>query len=60
MLAQVMTSPYKVVALPVNGTPSAPMSLAESFKQTGELYRIKTGSFSISGGIAGEKTYSRP
>lgn len=59
MLAQVLTSPFKVVALPVNGTPAVALSLAESFKQTGSLYRVSKGSFSISGGIAG-RTESYP
>jgi len=55
MLAQVLTSPFKVVALPVQGTPPVALSLAESFKQTGSLYRISKGEFSTLGGIGGRK-----
>jgi hypothetical protein len=53
MTAQVITSPFKVVSLPVTGTTPLSVSEGPGFKQTAQLYRIDKGSFTISGGIAG-------
>jgi hypothetical protein len=59
MVAQVITAPFKIVSLPVEGTVPVSISAGEAFRQTAQLYRIDKGSFTISGGIAGRsETYS--
>ena len=59
MVTQALTAPFKVVSAPVSGTPAVSISTGDSFKQTGQLYRIDKGSFTISGGFAGRsETYS--
>ena len=55
MVAQVITSPFKLVSIATNGAPAVQLSLDEGFRQSGTLYQIKSGSFSISGGVAGRK-----
>ena len=54
MVAQVITSPFKVVSLPVNGMPAISLSAADTFRQNAQLYRISSGSFTRSGGFAGQ------
>ena len=53
MVPQMITAPFKVVSLATAGTPPVSVSVADSFHQTAELYRISSGTFSISGGFAG-------
>ena len=50
---QMITSPFKLVSLPTNGTPPVQLSLDERFNQRAQLYRINSGSFTVSGGFAG-------
>jgi hypothetical protein len=50
---QMITSPFKLVSLPTNGTPPVELSLDERFNQRAQLYRVNNGSFSVSGGFAG-------
>jgi hypothetical protein len=58
MVGQMITSPFKLVALPVTGKPAVNLALDETFRQAGQLYRISNGSFLISGGFAGRtETY---
>lgn len=54
-VTQMITSPFKVISLATNGTPPVQISLDERFKQTSQLYRVKNGSFTMSGGIAGRR-----
>lgn len=59
MVPQVITAPFKIVSLPVEGSAPINISAGEAFRQTAQLYRIDKGSFTISGGIAGRaETYS--
>ncbi len=59
MVPQVITAPFKIVSLPVEGTTPLSISAGDAFRQTAQLYRIDKGSFTISGGIAGRsETYS--
>lgn len=59
MVTQALTAPFKVVSVPVSQTTAVSISTGNSFKQTGQLYRIDKGSFTISGGFAGRsETYS--
>jgi hypothetical protein len=50
---QMITTPFKVVSMPTNGTPPVQLSLDERFNQRAQLYRINNGSFTVSGGFAG-------
>jgi protease stability complex PrcB-like protein len=59
MVPQVITAPFKIVSMPVEGTVPVRISASDAFRQTAQLYRIDKGSFTISGGIAGRtETYS--
>ncbi len=59
MVPQVITSPFKIVSVPVGGTAPVSISAGDAFRQTAQLYRINNGSFTISGGFAGRsETYS--
>lgn len=59
MVPQVITAPFKIVSVRVEGTSPVRISASDAFRQTAQLYRIDQGSFTISGGIAGRsETYS--
>ena len=59
MVPQIITAPFKIVSLPVEGTAPLKLSASDAFRQSAQLYRIDKGSFTISGGIAGRsETYS--
>jgi PrcB C-terminal len=53
MVTQVITSPFVIVSLEVNGTPPLILSLDYAWRQRQQLYRIKSGSFQVGGGLAG-------
>ena len=58
MVPQVITAPFKIVSMQVEGTAPLKISAGDAFTQTAQLYRIDKGSFTISGGIAGRsETY---
>ena len=54
MTAQVITSPYKLVSIPVAGTTAVTLSVGPTFQQRAQLYRIGSGNFRVSGGFAGK------
>jgi hypothetical protein len=59
MVPQVITAPFRIVSVPVEGMMPVKISASDTFRQTAQLYRIDKGSFTISGGIAGRtETYS--
>jgi protease stability complex PrcB-like protein len=59
MVPQVITAPFKIVSVPVEGTTPVRISASDAFRPTAQLYRIDKGSFTISGGFAGRSdTYS--
>ena len=51
MVTQVITTPFKVVSVPTQ--PSLAVEADETWKQAMRTYHIKSGRFSMSGGIAG-------
>ena len=53
IVAQMITSPFKLVAMKTNDTPPVRLSLDERLAQRAQLYRTSNGSFTVSGGIAG-------
>src|ERR1043166_9641074 len=53
IVAQMITSPFKLVSMPANGTPPVQLSLDERFNQRSQLYRVSNGTFTVSGGFAG-------
>ena len=53
IVSQMITSPFKLVSMPTNGTPPVQLSLDERFNQRAQLYRLSSGSFTVSGGFAG-------
>jgi len=58
MLPQMITAPFKIVSVPIEGTAPISISTSDAFKQSAQLYRIDKGSFTISGGFAGRtETY---
>src|SRR5206468_1580535 len=58
MVTQMITSPFKVISLSISGTPPISLSLGETFQQPAQVYRISSGTFSLSGGLAGRsETY---
>ena len=59
MVSQMITAPFKIVSLAVEGGPAIKISAGDAFRQNAQLYRIDKGSFTISGGFAGRsETYS--
>src|SRR5690242_6025983 len=59
MVPDVITAPFKIVSMPVEGTAPLKISASDTFRPTAQFYRINKGSFTISGGIAGRsETYS--
>jgi hypothetical protein len=54
-VTQMITSPFKVISVATSGAPPIQISLDERFKETSQLYRINTGTFTISGGFAGRQ-----
>jgi len=53
MTAQVITSPFKLVSFSPEGSTAVELSVGETFQQRAQLYRISSGSFSLSGGFTG-------
>ncbi len=53
IVAQMVTSPFKLVSMSTNGNPPVQLSLDERFNQRAQVYRISNGVFSVSGGFAG-------
>ncbi len=59
MVPQMITAPFKIVSMSVEGTTPVKLSASDAFRRTAQLYRIDQGSFTISGGFAGRSdTYS--
>jgi hypothetical protein len=65
MVPQMITAPFKIVSLPVEGNVPLKIFLGDeikagdAFRQNAQLYRIDKGTFTISGGFAGRSdTYS--
>jgi hypothetical protein len=60
MVTQVITAPFKIVSLEVNGTPPIILSIGYAWRQKQQLYRIKSGTFSTGGGFAGTSEQFEP
>jgi protease stability complex PrcB-like protein len=54
MTAQVITTPFKVVSFAPNGSTAVELSVDETFRHRGELYRVGSGNFNLSGGFTGK------
>jgi hypothetical protein len=52
MVAQMITSPFMIVSLGVNGASPLILSLGDTWRQKQQLYRIKSGNFSMGGGLS--------
>lgn len=52
MVAQMITAPYMIVSIEVNGASPLILSLDYAWRQKQQLYRIKSGSFSMGGGLS--------
>ena len=53
MVSQIITSPFKVVSIPVDNVPPLVLSLDLAWRKKQQLYRVTSGSFTMSGGFAG-------
>lgn len=53
MTSQVITSPFRVASFTSDGSTSVDLSVGKTFQQRPQLYRISSGSFSLSGGFTG-------
>src|SRR5262249_29420730 len=53
MVPQMITSPFKLVSIATDGTSPVPLLFDETFQKRAQLYRIRSGMFTILGGIAG-------
>lgn len=52
MTTQVITSPFKLVSFSPEGSTAVELSLGDIFQHRAQLYRINSGTFSLSGGFA--------
>ena len=59
MVGQMITSPFKLVSVSTKGTSAMVLSLDERFRQAAQLYRVRTATFQVSGGIAGQQEILR-
>src|SRR5437588_713376 len=53
MVPQMITSPFKVVSLEVNATDNIMLAPDYTWQQTMRRYRVTSGTFTMSGGLAG-------
>lgn len=53
MVTQMMTSPFKIVALPGVSNAAVRLTLDEAWRQQMQVYRVTRGSFRVTGGFAG-------
>jgi hypothetical protein len=56
MVQQVLSSPYKVVAVPVTEGHALNITLEPGMNFNAQRYRVDSGQFTVAGGIAGRKT----
>ena len=59
MVPQMITSPFKIVSIAINGMPSVSLILSNAFQPRAQLYRISYGTFQLRGGLIG-RTESFP
>lgn len=59
MNIQIITQPYKVVLIPVKKDKSLPLDSGANWANAMENFRVTSGNFEFSGGIAGRKTSFR-
>src|SRR5438132_1477970 len=53
MVPQMITSPFKIVSMAINGMPSVSLILTDAFQPRVQLYRISNGTFQLRGGLTG-------
>jgi len=56
---QALTAPFKIVSVPAGGEQSLALQVGEAWRDTLQLYRVKEGSFTASGGITGRSVQFR-
>jgi hypothetical protein len=60
MVPQMITAPFQVVSIAVSGVPPLYLSLDYAWRQPLRLYRVRSGSFTMSGGFAGTTEQFQP
>ncbi len=53
MVPQMITSPFKLVSIPVDGVPPLVLAIDLAWRKKQQLYRVSSGSFTMSGGFIG-------
>jgi len=53
MVPQMITSPFKIVSIPVDGVPALVLAIDLAWRKKQQLYRVSSGSFTMSGGFTG-------
>jgi len=53
MVPQMITSPFKIVSIPVDGVPPLVLAIDLAWRKKQQLYRVSSGSFTMTGGFAG-------
>jgi hypothetical protein len=53
MVTQMITAPFKIVALEITSNSTVPLSFDDAWRQRAQSYRVINGTFTYSGGIAG-------
>ena len=53
MVPQMITSPFRIVSIPVDGVPPIVLAIDLAWRNKQQLYRVTNGSFTMSGGFIG-------
>jgi hypothetical protein len=60
MLAQVLTAPFRVIAIPIESESSLEIEPSPIWQLKAQVYRITTGTFEYSGGLTGKSEEFKP
>ncbi|HXI62070.1 MAG TPA: protease complex subunit PrcB family protein [Pyrinomonadaceae bacterium] len=60
MVPQMVTSPFQVVSVAVSSVPALYLSLDIAWRRDFRMYRVKSGSFTMTGGFAGTREQFQP
>jgi len=60
MVPQMVTSPFQVVSIPVRGVPALYLSLDLAWHRDLQMYRVRSGNFTMTGGFAGTREQFQP
>jgi PrcB C-terminal len=53
MVPQMITAPFKVVSFETSRTASVPLAIDQALQRKAQLYRVASGTFTVSGGFTG-------